>query len=244
LRAFPGERTACVNWREGGIPAVDWQYSLYLDRHTIIPLVVSAFSDDGLWWWDGTAWVATAQVVLPDLPKTESEKSGRLELARADKEKGRRRFWLMSLVYGLVDLSTVNRQGFREYRTWTIEQLALATVYLLGPTEPMLAGEVSVHDVWDAWTRDLAVAVTAAHVLVFRIDFAEGQPRWIGLAGRATDVKVESRTGLFGWLWPAIEVTGRTGRWTIWGFKGAEFDPNPVLDAWRQAASGTVQTGR
>jgi hypothetical protein len=203
---------------------------------------MSGFSDDGQWWWDGRAWVPTAQVVLPDLPKTESEKSGRLELARADKSKGRRRFWLLSLVYGLIDLSTVNRQGFHEYRTWTIEQLALATAYLLGPTEPMIAGEVSVYDVWDAWARDLAVAVTAAHVLVFRIDSAEGQPRWIGLAGRATDVKVASRTGLFGRLWPALEVTGRTGRWTIHGFQG-EFNLDPVLDAWRQAASGMVHSG-
>jgi hypothetical protein len=206
---------------------------------------VSGFSDDGQWWWDGRTWVATAQVVLPDLPKTESEKSGRLQLARADKEKGRPRFWLLTLLYGLVDLSAVNRQGYREYRTWTIEQLALATAYLLGPTEPLIAGEVSVYDVWDAWSRSLAVAVTAAHVLVFRIDHAEGQPRWIGLAGRANDVRMESHTGLYGRLWPGLSVTGRTGRWTIWGFRGGgEFDPNPVLDAWRQAASGMVQPSR
>jgi hypothetical protein len=29
----------------------------------------------------------------------------------------------------------------RDYRSWTLEQLALATAYLLGPDEPMLAGE-------------------------------------------------------------------------------------------------------
>jgi len=29
------------------------------------------FSDDGLWWWDGTTWIATAQIVLPHLPLTE-----------------------------------------------------------------------------------------------------------------------------------------------------------------------------
>ena len=31
---------------------------------------VSGFTDDGQWWWDGTTWVATAQVVLPQLPTT------------------------------------------------------------------------------------------------------------------------------------------------------------------------------
>jgi hypothetical protein len=203
---------------------------------------VSGFSDDGQWWWDGTTWVSTAQVVLPDLPKTESEKSGRLELARADKTKGRRPFWRDVLLYGFIGLSPVNRNGFRDYRTWTIEQLALAIAYLLGPDEPLLAAEVSVFDVWDAWARDLAVAVTAAHVLVFRIDSVEGQPRWIALAGRTTDVKIESRTGLFGRLWPALEVTGRNGRWTIQGFQG-EFNPASVLDTWRQAVKHTARTG-
>jgi hypothetical protein len=35
---------------------------------------VSGFSDDGYWWWDGQAWVATSQVVIPDLPTTERTK--------------------------------------------------------------------------------------------------------------------------------------------------------------------------
>jgi hypothetical protein len=195
---------------------------------------VSGFSDDCLWWWDGTTWVARVQVVLPDLPKTEFETSGRLGLARADREKGRRAFWRNLLVYGSIGLDPVNRSGFREFRAWTIEQLALATAYLLGPDEPLLAAEVSVFDVLDAWSRDLGVAVTAAHVLVFRIDSADGQPRWIALAGRVTDVKIESRTGLFGRLWPALEVTGNNGRWTLHGYQG-EFNPEPVLDTWRQA---------
>jgi hypothetical protein len=98
------------------------------------------------------------------------------------------------------------------------------------------------HDVWVAWSRDLAVAVTAAHVLVFRIDSAEGQPRWIALAGRATDLKIEARTGLSGRLWPALEVTRPKARWTIQGFHGDKFNPDPVLDAWRQAANRTAKT--
>src|SRR5258708_25497867 len=110
--------------------------------------------------------------------------------------------------------------GLRDYRTGKIEQLAVAPAYPLGPAEPLLAAEVSVFHVWDAWARNLAVAVTAAHVLVFRIDSAEGQPRWITLAGRATDVKIKSRTGLFGLLWPALEVYGREGRPAIPAFHG------------------------
>lgn len=184
-------------------------------------------------------WVATAQVVIPDLPKTEFEKSGRLQPARADRMKGRWPFWRDSFVWGFIGLSSFNRNGFPEYRTWTIEQLALATAYLLGPDEPLLAAEVSVYDVWDEWSRDLAVVVTAAHVLVFRIDSVDGQPRWIGLAGRATDVKIETRTGLYGRFWPGLEVTRRNAYWAIQGFHGGEFNPNPVLDAWRQAVKST-----
>jgi hypothetical protein len=175
---------------------------------------------------------------------TEFEKSGKLKLARADLAKGRRQFWTTGLLFTLINLMPANINGFREYRTWTIEQLALATTYLLGPDEPMLAGEVSAYDEWDAWTRDLAIVVTATHVLVFRIDSREGQPRWIALAGRATDVKIESRTGLYGYLWPALEISGWSGRWTmvIHGISG-EFEPGPVLEAWRQAAKRTLNAG-
>jgi len=37
------------------------------------------FSDDGQWWWDGASWIATSQVVLPDLPITAPEQSGKLK---------------------------------------------------------------------------------------------------------------------------------------------------------------------
>jgi len=206
--------------------------------HTAISQM-GQFSDEGLWWWDGASWIATSQVVLPQLPMTEFEKSGKLEVARAEKAKGQGPFWRDVVVWGFIGLTPVNRNGFRDYRTWTIEQLALATAYLLGPDEPLLAAEVSAYAVWDAWARDLAVAVTAGHVLVFRIDSAEGQPRWIALAGRVSDVKIESRTGLMGRLWPALEISGRMGRWIIHGF-GGEFDPEPVLGAWRNAVGAAA----
>lgn len=159
---------------------------------------------------------------------------GKTEAGARRQGESRPPFWRDLILWGLIGFSPVNRNGFSDYRTWTIEQLALATAYLLGPDEPLLAAEMSVFDMWDAWARDLAVAVTAAHVVVFRIDSVEGQPRWIALAARAADVKVVSRTGRYGLLWPALEVTGRNGRWAIQGFQG-DFNPDPVLDAWRQA---------
>jgi hypothetical protein len=58
-----------------------------------------------------------------------------------------------------------------DYRLWTLEQLAAATTYLLGPNEPMLAGEATIMPpelVGNSSKRDLAVVVTATHVLGFR----------------------------------------------------------------------------
>jgi hypothetical protein len=51
----------------------------------------------------------------------------------------------------------------RDYRSWKLEQLALATAYLLGPHEAMLAGETSLLDshITDGPVKwDLAVSVT------------------------------------------------------------------------------------
>ena len=200
------------------------------------------FSDDGRWWWDGRTWVATAQIVLPQLPITEFERSGRLARARADLANGRRAFWSWVVLLGgnIPGLMPVNRRGFREYRTWTIEQLALATDLLLGPGETMVAGEVSSYDYWDNWTRNLAVAVTAAHVIVFRIDHRDGQPRWIAMAARMTDVTMERVTVLFGLMYQALRVTGPTGRWDILGFQAHKFDPQPVIDAWRKGVGAVA----
>ena len=196
------------------------------------------FSDDGQWWWDGTAWLATAQVVLPKLPMTEFEQSGKLKTAR---DRMRKADWLhlansfrpLAWLTG-GPLISVAWPAMRDYRTWTLEQLALATAYLLGPDEPMLAGEGTILD--DTFDPDLAVVVTPAHVLVFRIESRAEQPRWIVLAGRPIDVKMEVRTGPFG-LGPTLVVTGWNGQWTIRGQPGV-FKPQPVLDAWRQAGDG------
>ncbi len=200
---------------------------------------MSGFSDDGQWWWDGTTWVATARLILPQLPPTEFELSGKLKVAREQRRSSQRLFWTFMLALGWDVRST---RAEHDFRLWTLQQLALATAYLLGPDEPMLAGEVSMHHIGDSFNRALAVAVTAAHVVVFRIDHPDGQPRWIVLAGRAADVRIEAHTGVFGLAWPALIVSGWSGRWTMLGLSGV-FKAKPVLEAWRKAAKGTVNAG-
>jgi hypothetical protein len=195
------------------------------------------FSDDGLWWWDGTTWIATAQIMLPQLPVTEFERSGKLKGARSFMRRASQYLWWNTFIsVGLIFLFPW-LAALRDYRSWKLEQVALATAYLLGPHEPMLAGESSL---WDSQTpglvtRDLAVAVTAAHILVFGIDSLDGQPRWVALAGRSTDVKIELRTLVFG-LFPALRISCGNLQWRIRGTPSV-FRPEPVLEAWRQAAT-------
>jgi hypothetical protein len=212
------------------------------------------FSDDGQWWWDATTWVATAQVVIPQLPMTEFERSGKLEIARRRRQTSQ---WLdvahayppLAWLTGSA-LIVVGMRAGRAYRSWTLEQLALATAYLLGPDEPMQAGEGGTleADKMDLppYRRDLAVAVTAAHVLVFRIDSVDGQPRWIALAARCKDVKIEVTKGIRSTrdgiqVGPDLVVSGWNGQWTIRG--ASWFKPDPVLEAWRHATQETVNAG-
>jgi hypothetical protein len=185
---------------------------------------------------------------------TEFERSGKLEKARGRRKNAERLEWARGIVpltwLAASALIVVGSQASRDYRSWTLEQLALATAYLLGPDEPVLAGEGGTlgADQFDLppWRRDLAVAVTAAHVLVFRIDSVDGQPRWIALAARSSDVKIElikrirtTRNGIV--VGPDLVVTGSNGEWTIGS--SSWFKPDPVLEAWRQATKGTVNTG-
>ncbi len=128
----------------------------------------------------------------------------------------------------------------RDFRAWTLEQLALATAYVVGPEETMVAGETTLVPpaaALDCWKRDVALAVTAAHVLIFRIDSFVGQPRWIALASRAKDVVIEPRSRLQALLHgPALTVRRRREHWVIQGSPGM-FNPDPVVAAWRRAAS-------
>jgi len=204
--------------------------------HTAVE--VGQFSDDGQWWWDGTTWIATSQIVLPQLPVTEFEKSGRLKGARTFMRRAARLGpWNPSINVALVFLFPW-LAALRDYRSWKLEQVALATAYLVGPHETMLAGETSLLDsqTTSPVTRDLAVSVTAAHILVFGIDSLDGQPRSVVLAGRPTDVKVERRSLVFG-LYPALWISRGNVQWRIRGMPSI-FRPGPVLEAWRQAATG------
>ena len=204
--------------------------------HTAV--AVGQFSNEGLWWWDGTTWIATAQIVLPQLPVTEFEQSGRLEGARSFMRRASLFLsWNTFMSVGVIFLFPW-LAALRDYRSWKLEQLALATAYLLGPHEAMLAGETSLLDsqTTSPVTRDLAVAVTAAHVLVLGIDSLDGQPRWVAFAGRPTDVKMELRSLVFG-LYPALWISCGKVQWRIRGIPSV-FRPQPVLEAWREAATG------
>ena len=196
---------------------------------------MSQFSDDGLWWWDGTTWIATAQIVLPDLPATEFEQSGKLTGVRRSMRRASVFWWWnvsinLALIFLIPWLTLL-----RDYRSWRLEQLALATAYLLGPHEAMLAGETGFGIDGGFATWNLAVAVTAAHVLVFGIDSLDGQPRWVALAGRPTDTKMELLPWVFG-LYPSLLISRRNVQWRIRGTPSV-FRPEPVLEAWRQAAN-------
>lgn len=205
-----------------------------MQRHTAVE--VGPFSDDGMWWWDGTTWIATAQIVLPQLPLTEFEQSGKLQGARSFM---RRWAWVISgnTSTGLaVILLLPWLSALRDYRAWKVEQLALATAHLLGPNESMVAGETSLLDSHVAeglWAMDLAVVVTAGHILVFRIDSLDGQPRWVALAGRPADVEIKLRSLVFG-LDPTLLISCASGKWLIRGIPTV-FKPAPVLEAWQAA---------
>ncbi len=205
---------------------------------SIISGAVSGFSDDGQWWWDGTTWIPTSQIVLPQLPVTEFEQSGKLKGARSFMRRGSLFLWGNTFIsLGLIFLFPW-LAALRDYRSWKLEQVALAIAYLLGPDEAMLAGETSLldsHIIGGSVTRDLAVAVTAFHILVFEIDSLDGQPRWVALAGRPTDVKMKLRSLVFG-LYPSLLISCGNRQWRIPGTPSV-FRPEPVLEAWRQAAT-------
>jgi hypothetical protein len=203
-------------------------------------------SDDGLWWWDGATWIATSQVVLPQLPPTELEQSGKLEIAR----RGLRKTGWLNWVNDASDFLTwiamipgyhVTGPALRDYRLWTLEQLAAATTYLLGPNEPILAAEATIlppQYIGDSSKRDLAVVVTGEHVLLLRIDSLDGQPRWVVLVARPADVKMEVRSfwaaGFLGG--PALTVSSGNAKWLIRGVDDV-WKPELVLDAWRRGAA-------
>jgi hypothetical protein len=151
---------------------------------------------------------------------------------------------LWQTVLGLLFIF-VERRAFREFRKWTLEQLASAAVFLLGPGEPMVAGETGLYRPllslfsYTAY-RDWAVVVTAAHVLVLRFDRFDGQPRWVSLAARPKEVRLE----VFGRVLSAhttIVVQHGGRRWSIKGTARIA-QPDPVIAAWKAAMAAPVKT--
>lgn len=200
------------------------------------------FSDDGHWWWDGTNWIATSQMAVPQLPPTEFELSGKVTAAR---ERMRPAGWLATAngcsvqpITAITGIALLNilQPTLRDYRAWRLEQLALATAYVLGPGEPIVAAEPA-SGTSGGQDQILAVVVTSEHVVVFRFD--EAQPRWIMLAARPGDVEMQIQSVAMGLLYRAIVVTSRTARIPIRGWPGV-FKPEPVLDAWRRAVAAAA----
>ena len=203
------------------------------------------FSDDGQWWWDGAAWIATSQVVLPQFPPTELEQSGKLEIARRGLRKTGWLYWVNDASdflswLALIPGYHITGPALRDYRLWTLEQLTAATTYLLGPNEPILAAEATIMPpewIGDSSKRELAVVVTAEHVLILRIDSLDGQPRWVVLVARPADVKMEVRSWVAaGFRGNALTVSIGSAKWLIRGVDDV-WKPELVLDAWRKGAA-------
>jgi hypothetical protein len=209
---------------------------------------MSGFSEDGQNWWDGARWIATSQVLIPDMP-----------IDSTDPREHMRRYRLIGkgiVVDGLLDtvglqsglglvlmfpFLFLQRRVFGEYRQWMLEQLAQVTTYLLGDAEPMIAGEVSTYPsfLFGVINGGIALVVTANHVLVVSIDPTADRPRSVILVARPRDVRIEARgSGLF--TYPRLLVHHGPGAWAIQG-TWRLFRPEPVLAAWHQAMSQVSQ---
>ena len=208
-------------------------------RWTIISPRMSGFSEDGQWWWDGAQWMPSAQVVIPDLPAAGTANAQGL-IARRDQFRDASRVgaWPIlpagiSLLVGLPFLVS-ERRFFRAYRQWALDLLSSATAYLLGPGEPLVAGEPSLTTRFLGQNPipDLSVVVTAAHVLVLQMDQRNGQPRGVAVAAGARDVQVEAPTPVFSQ--PTIVVRRGTQWWSIQGSSGV-MRSELVVSAWKRA---------
>ena len=206
---------------------------------------MSAFSDDGQWWWDGERWIATSQVVIPDLPATERAK---------ELEAGVQRYKLLdnanlaayavpfdgwSLQSALVlPWLLLQKREFRAYREWALEQFKSASTYLLGPNEPVLAAEVGIFTelligyVWGGY----GVVVTAGHVLIMANDKPLGRPRRVLLAAHPAQVTMRLHAGGILNAYPTILVSAGGQVWAIRGMNRV-IKPEPVITAWWRLAT-------
>lgn len=200
---------------------------------------MAGFSDDCQWWWDGTTWIATSQIVIPDLPPTEHAKELEPRVARFKALDS------AALAGSFVDLGPLifgwlfwYRRAFRTYREWTIEQLHAAAGYLLGPNEPVMAADVGLFaELLIGWTwGGYGVVVTAGHVLVLANDKPLGHPQKVLLAADPRQVQMRLHAGGILNAYPTILISAGGQVWPIRGMNGI-IKPEPVIAAWRQAVT-------
>jgi hypothetical protein len=202
---------------------------------------MAEFSDDGQWWWDGQQWIATSQVVIPDLPPTARGQELEPAVKRyrllddanlysyAVPSGGLELLWVPWLIF--------QKRAFRAYREWALERVKTAATYLVGPNEPVLAAEVGMYNlivigyVWGG----LAVVVTPAHVLILANDKPLGSPRRVLLVARPSQVAMQVVPGGILNAYPTIVVSFRGQTWEIKGMNRV-IKPQPVIAAWYQLA--------
>lgn len=165
------------------------------------------------------------------VPETEFERSGG--------RKGARRLvtiqeWIFGGMY-LVGITVIGLplvlilaiahvivqfRAFKAYRQWTLELLTLATAQLLDPDEPMLAGETTLWPpsrLWPSMRRNYAIAVTRAHVLLYRFDHHDSPAIRVVFAAGPTEVELLFIKGL---TRLSLAVTHAGQRWFLPGIRG------------------------
>jgi hypothetical protein len=205
---------------------------------------VKRFSPDGSSWWDGTRWVPTSETHLI-VPETEFERSGKLKTARrmmaaldwafvglyvaGASVVGIALIPILVIVYVVVQY-----RAFKGYREWTLELMALATSQLLDADEPMLAGETTLRALsgfWPRQKRDVAIAVTRDHVLLFLFDSFDHPAMRVIVAATPAEVELMLINGL---TQTTLSATCSSRRWFMTGIRGI-FKGEPVLEAWRNS---------
>ena len=119
-----------------------------------------------------------------------------------------------------------------------IEQLRVAAEYLLGPFEPVTAVDVGLlSELVIGWTwGGYGVVVTGGHVLVIANDQPLGHPQRVLLAADPRQVQMQLHAGGILNAYPTILVSAGGQVWPIRGMNRI-IKPEPVIAAWRQAAS-------
>lgn len=184
-------------------------------------------------------------------PQTEFERSGKLAHARGLISKRDNAFAAMygvgvvpDVALPVVDLlaiymMVVQWQGFKEYREWTLEQLKVATEELLGPDEPMVAGETTLwppSGLVPGMRRDFAVAVTSAHVVLYQFAYANSPTIRVVFAAVPSQVRLIDYGGI---LKSNLGIVCGGRRWDLVGIKRI-FKAWPVIAALQAATAARI----